>query len=137
MIPYLKTIMLGYTIEQVNAILGEPLEIRHYYSEIDDENWKAYNYSGNLFYFNKGKLIEFELKNNKLFFYDTDLQVGKGISSLAESFPLSYLKRGVSGGIGFATINIAMPDGTIADYFISVQYSPNTNIITSIGTTSN
>ncbi len=128
----INTFSFKQTESSLVTILGNPETIEKYYNEMDDENWLDYRYSGNSFYFFNNKLIDFELKSNAFYFYNPIIKVGNYISGINSVFPNSYLNRGIVSNLGFITIDINMPDGTISDVFIEINYNKVSNIITSI-----
>ena len=123
---------LQQTENSLITILGNPETIENYSNEVDGENWQDYKYSGNSFYFFNNKLVDFELKNDMFYFYNPMIKVGNHISEINSVFPNSYLNKGIVSDIGFITIDINMPDGTISDTFIEINYNKISNIITSI-----
>jgi hypothetical protein len=134
---FLEQIMITtFSFEQTErslvSLIGKPETIGNYYNEIEDENWQEYSYSGNSFYFFGDKLIGFELRSAAFYFYNPIIKVGNSISGINSLFPNSYLNRGIVGDLGFVTIDISMPDGTISDIFIVINYNKVSNIITSI-----
>jgi hypothetical protein len=128
----INTFSLQQTERSLVSLLGNPDAIEKYYNEIQDENWQDYKYSGNSFYFFSNQLIDFELKSNAFYFYNPIIKVGNSINGITNLFPNSYLNREIANDLGFVIIDIKMPDGTISDTFVAINYNKVSTIISSI-----
>ena len=128
----INTFSFQQTEPSLVSIIGKPETIGNYYNEIENENWQDYRYSGNSFYFFTNQLIGFELKSDAFYFYNPIIKVGNPISGINNLFPNSYLNRGIVGDLGFVTVDINMPDRTISDTVVVINYNKVSNEITSI-----
>ena len=128
----INTFSFKQTEHSLVSIIGKPETIKNYYNEIENENWQDYRYSDNSFYFFAKKMVGFDLKSDAFYFYNPIIKVGNPISGINYLFPNSYLNRGIVGDLGFVTIDINMPDRTISDAFVEINYNKISNSITSI-----
>jgi hypothetical protein len=120
------------TENSLTGLLGSPSSIGNYENELDKESWIDYKYSVNSFYFFENKMVSFNLKNDAFYFYNPSIKAGNNISEVNSAFPNSYSNREVLDNLGFIIIDINMPDGTLSDTFVVINYNPLTNLISSI-----
>lgn len=123
---------MAQTENSLTAVLGNPNSIGSYENEIDKETWVNYKYSVNSFYFFENKMVSFDLKNNAFYFYKPSLKVGNTISEINAFFPNSYSNREVVNNLGFIIIDLTMPNGTVSDSFVVINYNPASDAISSI-----
>ncbi|WP_284650842.1 hypothetical protein [Flavobacterium terrisoli] len=120
------------TENSLTTLLGNPSSIDNYENEINKETWLDYKYSVNSFYFFENKMVSFDLKNSAFYFYNPSIKAGNNISEVSSFFPNSYSNREVIDNLGFIIIDINMQDGTASDTFVVINYSPTSNVISSI-----
>jgi hypothetical protein len=128
----INTFSTVQTENSLTTLLGSPNSIESYENEIDKETWKDYKYSGNSFYFFNNNLVSFSLRNDAFYFFNSSIKVGNNISVVSNIFQNSFLNKEVLNNLGFIIIDINMPNGTISDTFVVINYNPINDIISSI-----
>ena len=133
----INTFNLNQTVSSLISINGYPSSMNNYYNELEDETWLELKYGQNSFYFLNNNLVSFELKDGSFYLNYPFIKVGNVIDNINSVFANSFSQREVLNYVGFITLDIGMPDGTITDTSIVILYDPPSSKILSIQYVSN